>query len=366
MKSPSGQKVLVLGGGLIGLSVAHQLALRGSNVQVISRNKSEAAGFVAAGMLAPHAEALEGKLLELGQISLSMIPKWIKQIETDSGISCRLLFNGIIVPFESALSLYNYPTASFGEFLDRKSLISEIPGIGTRWRVGLLFSNNGQIDNRRFLMRALEKACLALGVNFLEGSDIQGLKTNERGTFSGVIISTASGELTKVSAQKAVLCCGAWSRKLLPNLPIFPVKGQMLSLQAPRNALKRILFGPGTYLVPRDDGLVVVGATNEKNAGFREGLTPSGYKQLHKGVKNMLPVANLWPQMERWWGFRPCTPDQSPFIGESALSGLWLACGHHRNGVLLSAITAELISNELHQIKNKNSKFLEIFRYNRF
>ena len=119
----------------------------------------------------------------------------------------------------------------------------------------------------------------------------------------------------------------------------------MLSLQGPREALKRVIFGPGTYLVPREDGLIVVGATSEGDAGFSEGLTPDGQKQLQAGIEALLPVASQWPPMERWWGFRPCTPDEGPLLGAGPIPGIWLACGHHRNGVLLAAITAELIAD---------------------
>jgi glycine oxidase len=144
-----------------------------------------------------------------------------------------------------------------------------------------------------------------------------------------------------------VLTSGAWSAQLVPELPVFPVKGQMLSLQGPRQVLQRVIFGPGTYLVPREDGLLVVGATSEAEAGFSEGLTPSGQRQLQDGIAALLPEAGRWPPMERWWGFRPCTPDEGPLLGEGPIPGLLLACGHHRNGVLLAAITADLLAGPL-------------------
>jgi glycine oxidase len=150
---------------------------------------------------------------------------------------------------------------------------------------------------------------------------------------------------------------------------VFPVKGQMLSLQGPIGALPRVLFGPGTYLVPREDGLLVVGATSEPEAGFEEGLTPAGQRQLQAGLAALLPQAADWPPMERWWGFRPCTPDEGPLLGAGPLEGLWLATGHHRNGVLLAAITAELLAA---QVTNGAPPFQETepllasFHWNRF
>jgi glycine oxidase len=316
-------------------------------VTVLSRRRSEAAGFVAAGMLAPHAEGLRGDLLHLGQRSLERIPAWVAQIETDSGLGCGLRACGIVVPFTSPADRDAYPTASFGDRLDRMGLEREVPGIGPQWIAGLLFRQDGQIDNRRRLMRALERACTALGVQFQEGSEVQSLGRAADGSLSGVRLQTAEGEAQLLDCQQAVLTCGAWSSQLLPELPIQPVKGQMLSLQGPRQALQRVIFGPGTYLVPREDGLLVVGATSEAHAGFAEGLTPDGQRQLQAGIAALLPEASHWPPMERWWGFRPCTPDEGPLLGPGPIPGVWLACGHHRNGVLLAAITAELVADAI-------------------
>ena len=361
--------IVVLGGGLMGLAIAHQLTRRGHAVRVISRNRNEAAGFVAAGMLAPHAEGLSGELLRLGQRSLALIPQWVAQIEQDSGLTCGLRMSGIVVPFATEDDSSRYPTAALGQSLNRTALEQEIPGLDPRWQAGLLFEQDGQIDNRRQLMRALEKACVSLGVQFLEGAEVQALsrhsKTHE---LHQITLYSAEGEVQHHPCRTAVLCSGAWSQKLVPELPVFPVKGQMLSLQGPRKALKRVIFGPGTYLVPREDGLVVVGATSERNAGFQSGLTPDGQSQLQEGIASLLPEASQWPPMERWWGFRPCTPDQSPLLGEGPIPGLWLATGHHRNGVLLAAITAQLISAALsdQESPNETNEWLTHFRWDRF
>ena len=365
MTKRSDEAVLVLGGGLMGLSIAHQLARQGRQVLVISRRRSEAAGFVAAGMLAPHAEGLTGPLLELGEASLERIPRWVAQIELDGGLACGLRASGIVVPFRSAEERDRYPTAGSGALLDRLQLERELPGIGPDWQAGLLFEQDGQIDNRRQLMRGLERACTSLGVRFMEGTEVLDLRLDGSGALAGIRLRSAIGDEQEWPGTQAVLCCGAWSRELLPGLPVFPVKGQMLSLQAPRAALKRVIFGPGTYLVPREDGLVVVGATSEREAGFQEGLTPDGQKQLEAGLKSLLPMAANWPSMERWWGFRPCTPDEGPLLGPGPVAGLWLATGHHRNGVLLAAITAQLVSRALVD-EDQTNTLLEAFRWDRF
>ncbi len=341
MPAAASDPLLILGGGLIGLAVAHQCARRGLAVKVLSRRRSEAAGFVAAGMLAPHAEGLSGPLLALGQASLEQIPTWVAQIEADSGLRCGLRACGIVVPFRSVGERDTYPTAALGEALDRTRLEAEVPGIGPSFQAGLLFAQDGQIDNRRQLMRALERACVERGVAFEEGAEVLELLHDRR--LTGVRLRGADGEERRLACQQAVLACGAWSADLLPALPVHPVKGQMLSLQGPRQALRRVVFGPGTYLVPRDDGLVVVGATAEPQAGFADGLTPQGQRQLEENLAALLPAAAGWPPMERWWGFRPGTPDEAPLLGAGPIEGVWLATGHYRNGVLLAAITAELM-----------------------
>ena len=368
--------MLILGGGLMGLAIAHQLARRGTPVRVLSRRRSEAAGFVAAGMLAPHAEGLSGDLLALGQASLARIPAWLAEVEADSGLDCGLRACGIVVPFASAADRDAYPTAGWGEPLDRPALERQIPGIGPRWQAGLLFPQDGQIDNRRRLMRALERACVALGVQFQEGDEVLSLE-EANGRLKAIRLRTAEGELSRLETRRAVLTCGAWSAALLPQLPVFPVKGQMLSLQGPLQALPKVIFGPGTYLVPREDGLVVVGATSEPEAGFGEGLTPAGQRQLQEGIAELLPAASGWPPMERWWGFRPCTPDEAPLLGAGPLPGLWLATGHHRNGVLLAAITASLVADQLAEAPLRQeaeqagtnqdaARWLAAFRWDRF
>ena len=359
--------LLILGGGLMGLAIAHELAQRGKRVEILSRSRVEAAGFVAAGMLAPHAEGLQGDLLNLGQSSLQRQQKWIKSIETNSKMSCGLKTCGILVPFDSQKNFECFPTYKFGEKLGRNELLQEVPGLSDKWKLGLLFRQDGQIDNRRLLMRALEKACVELGVHFQEGVEVIEIVKDDK-ELKGVNVKDIHGNINHIASKEAVLCCGAWSKQIFKTLPVFPVKGQMLSIQGPKQILKRIVFGPGIYLVPRDDGLIIVGATSEREVGFQNGLTPNGQSELQEGIQSLIPELNKLPHMERWWGFRPCTSDEGPLLGMSTVSGLWLATGHYRNGVLLAAITAELIGKSICSIPltNEESNLLLKFRCDRF
>ena len=367
MTQETKNSILIIGGGLIGLSIAYKFAKNNFKVLVLSKNRNESAGFVAAGMLASHAEGLEDELLKFGQESQNLIPKWIKSIEQDSGIKCGLKKCGIVVPFKNKEDLEKFPTYEYGRYLNQKDLQKEINGINSSWKHGLLFEQDGQIDNRRRLMRALERACSLHGVEFQEGSEVENL-TIEKNNITGATVLCATGELKKIYCERAIICSGAWSKKIFNRIPVFPVKGQMLSIQGPTNFLKRVVFGPKTYLVPRDDGLIIVGATVEKDSKFNQGNTPDGINQLQEGIRSLLPEAINWPHMEHWWGFRPCTPDFKPILGKSTIENLFLATGHYRNGVLFSAITSDIL---LKLVQNKSLKeveksFLEKFSLDRF
>ena len=155
MTQETKKSILIIGGGLIGLSIAYEFARNNFKVLVLSKNRNESAGFVAAGMLATHAEGLEDELLKFGQESQSLIPSWIQSIENDSGIKCGLKKCGIVVPFKNEKDLEEFPTYEYGRYLNQKDLQTEINGINSIWKHGLLFEQDGQIDNRRRLMRAL-------------------------------------------------------------------------------------------------------------------------------------------------------------------------------------------------------------------
>ena len=367
MTEDTKNSILIIGGGLIGLSIAYEFAKNNFKVSVLSKNRSESAGFVAAGMLATHAEGLEDELLQFGQESQNLIPEWINSIEQDSGIQCGLRKCGIVVPFKKIEDLKKFPTYKYGNYLNQKDLKVEVRGINSIWKHGLIFEQDGQIDNRRRLMRALELACSMHGVTFQEGSEVKNL-TIEKNKIIGAKVLHATGEIQEIHCEKAILCSGAWSKKVFNRIPVFPVKGQMLSIQGPTNFLQRVVFGPETYLVPRNDGLIVVGATVEKDSKFSQGNTPNGINQLQAGIRSLIPEAINWPQMEHWWGFRPCTPDLKPIIGKSDVENLFLATGHYRNGVLFSAITSNIVL-KLVQGQNLNeteNSFLQKFSFNRF
>ncbi len=357
--------VLVIGGGAIGLATALELAWQGAEVTVLSRNFAEAALHAAAGMLAPQAEALPlGPMLDLCLDSRSLYPVWIERLETLTGLDCGYWNCGILAPVfsdggDSPGRKSSATPAAPSLWLDSDAIQQQQPGLNQQITGGWWFPADGQVDNRR-LAKALRVAVEQAGVTIHENLSVQALQCSGQ-QVTGV--STTAGEWR---AATYVLATGAWSGQILP-IPVVPRKGQMLSVQMPMasettQVLRQVIFGDRTYLVPRRDGQVIVGATSEP-VGFKPGNTPEGVRSLLEGAINLYPPLRDWPIQEFWWGFRPATPDEWPILGPSPYQNLVLATGHYRNGILLTPITARLIADLI--VQQKSDPLLEHFHWSR-
>ena len=346
--------VLIIGGGVIGLAIAVELQRRGATVTVISRDFSQAATHAAAGMLAPYAEALEtGPMLDLCLKSRWLYPEWSRKLEELTGLEIGYSPCGILSP------VFEPPPEKDDRWLNREAMHLYQPGLGAEVVGGWWYPEDGQVDNRQ-LAKALLQAAQTLGVDLREGVTVEAI-AQKRGRVDSVI--TSSGNL---QAQTYVLATGAWSSQLLP-LPVRPVKGQMLSLQMPREAhqpfpLTRVLYGSDVYLVPRRDGRLLLGATVEE-VGWTPHNTPAAiHSLLAQGIR-LFPELENWAIEELWWGFRPGTPDELPILGVGPCENLILAVGHYRNGILLAPATATLLADLIEQ---KPDPLLDAFRGDRF
>lgn len=328
--------IVIIGGGLIGLAIAIELKRQGASVTVLERDRQQAAGYAAAGMLAPQAEALPpGPLLDLCLWSRDQYAEWVSKLENLSGQSVGYWPCGILRPVYTAPAL----TPSSDLWLDRTAIHQAQPGLGEAVAGGWWFPEDGQVDNRA-LMCGLVAAAEALGVVMHTGVAIASLPQRQGQ------ITTLQTSQGAWSAGQYVLATGAWAADLLP-IPVQPSKGQMLSLKPPqgdRLPLRRVLFGDDIYIVPRQDGRMVIGATSEQ-VGFTPGNTASGLQSLLERTIRLFPTLASWCVEESWWGFRPSTPDEQPLLGESPWDNLSLAVGHHRNGVLLAPATATLLAD---------------------
>jgi len=348
-------EIIIIGGGIIGLAIAVELKLRGIGVTILSRNYQQAATNAAAGMLAPRAEQLpKGDMLDLALASLALYPEWIGKLEQISGKDTDFNPCGIIAP------VYQLPTNIEQDYhsiwLDKDTLKHYQPNLSENIVGGWWYPEEGQVDPR-LLGRMLLEVALSLGVEIKEGVEAIAF-SREHGKIKNVL--TKSGIF---SADVYILAGGAWSGKLNP-LPVKPIKGEMLSLKMPsEKPLERVIFGDSTYLVPKQDGRLIIGATVE-DKGWHEGNTAQGINELLNRAIELYPPLAHWQLLETWYGYRPGTPDENPIFGYGDADNLILAVGHYRNGILLAPITAKLISN---LVSDKITEpLIKPFTYQRF
>ena len=352
--------VLVMGGGIMGLAIALELRQQGADVTVISRHFEAAASHAAAGMLAPHAEGMPpGPMLDLCCRSLNQYATWSQKLETLTGQATGYWPCGILAPRLDGTQPPCDPAAP-ADWLGAAAMAQYQAGLSPDITGGWWFPENGQVDNRA-LTKTLRLAVQDLGVEILEGVAVRSLHQRSR-TIQGLSTDTA-GDL---EAHHYVLATGAWSHELLP-IPVHPRKGQMASLRVPPGSpqaqpLQRVLYGEQIYIVPRQDGRIVLGATSE-DVGFAPHNTPAGVQQLLSQAMRIYPALADYTLEECWWGFRPATPDALPILGQGPCTNLTLATGHYRNGILLAPITAQLIAAA---VQGQVDPLLQAFSWQRF
>lgn len=374
---PATADVLVIGGGVIGLTIARALALQGvRNVLLVERARLGAgASSAAAGMLAPQAEADDADgLFNLCCQSRDMYPTYAAALREETGIDSELDRTGTLYlafteddqreiehryDWQSRAGL---PVQLLNPFEARtlERCISESV------RGALKFPNDIQVENRR-LLSALIAANEKLGVRLITGTTVESIRIT-RGRIEGA--ETSRGF---VSTGTIVVSGGAWSSfiKILdaasPNPRIEPVKGQMVcfdSTGSPPSIARHVIYSPRGYLVPRRDGRVLAGSTTEQ-AGFDKEVTASGVHSILSNALEISPRISELPLIGVWAGLRPRAQDGLPVLGPCAeVQGLVFATGHYRNGILLAPITGELIASAI--VDNVDSSELSAFSPDRF
>ena len=346
--------VVVIGGGLIGTSIGWRLRQAGLDVALIVGERSAAASGVAAGMLAPVTETTftEQRLLALNLASLSRYPEFVAEVELASGLPAGLRRTpNLSVAYDADDAARLSTFADFlaraghrGERLTSRECRRYEPLLAPTIRSGLLVEGDWSCDNR-LLWRALIKAGNLIGVRELPGFVHR--VTSSNGQVTGVQLADGSS----IGARWVVVANGAWARQIdgPPDLPIRPVKGQILRLDpgrlpAPSLTIRAYVRGAEIYLVPRESGHeVVLGATVEE-LGFDHRITAGATYELLRDGRTVMPMSAEYALVETSVGWRPGTPDNAPILGRCEVEGLVLATGHYRNGVLLTPITADVIS----------------------
>jgi glycine oxidase len=351
------REVLIIGGGIIGMAVALELHQQGAAVTILSQNFAAAAAHAAAGMLAPQAEGIAaGPMRDLCLASRDRYADWSCKLEQLTGESIGYLPQGILAP------AYNF--ADFSHRSDQRistSTMDQIQtGLGPEVQGGWWFPEDGQVDNRQ-MARVLHRALQECGVEICDGVGVEMIHFDPNQPDRITHITSTCGDW---QAEHYVLATGAWSQDLLP-IPVVPRKGQMMAVQGRgmNPALNTVLFGSHVYMVPRQDGRIIIGATSE-NVGFAAGNTIDGVQQLLDEATRLFPAIRQAKVIETWWGFRPATPDEWPILGGSPFVNLTLATGHYRNGILLTPITGKLIADRV--IQQKEDPLLTAFHWSRF
>jgi glycine oxidase len=345
---------IVVGAGLIGLTCAWRAAAAGLRVCVLDRERPGAgASGVAAGMLAPVGELDFGqeRPLTLNLEASRLFPGFVADLERASGVdvgyrTCGALHVALDRDEVEELRRRHELHQRLGlasEWLTPSRCRELEPGLSTACAGGVLAAEDASVDPRR-LITALRTALARAGAELIGEAEVDGALI-EDGRLAGVRV--AGGQ--QLRASWTVLAAGAWSAaEWLPSEArpdIRPVKGQILRLRSGGDGplpCSRIVVGERVYLVPREDGELVVGATVEER-GFDVAVTAGGVHELLREAYRTLPDVAELELVEASAGLRPATPDNLPVIGPGQLDGLLLASGHFRNGVLLAPLTAERI-----------------------
>ncbi|MEN3384171.1 MAG: glycine oxidase [Hyphomicrobiales bacterium] len=354
MSDVTSPRIAIIGAGVIGLSIGWRLAQRGAAVTIFERGAAgQGASHAAAGMLAACAEVEPGeeRLFALNRQSQALWPAFAAELEAASGMAVDLRREGTLVVALNADDRarllhhleFQHQLGLTLDWLTGAEVKRREPHLSPSVIGALASPQDHQVDNRKVagaLRIAVERASAVL---------------HEYAPIARIIIEhgRAVGVMVRDKLHRAdtvVLAAGAWSRAIegLPaeaRPPVRPVKGQMLSLRMDARAplLRHVVWAPDVYLVPRHDGRLLVGATVEEK-GFDPHLTAGGQLTLLNAAWRALPGIEDLPLEESWVGFRPGSRDDAPILGRGAVEGLVYATGHHRNGILLTPITAQTIA----------------------
>jgi glycine oxidase len=328
--------VIIVGGGISGLSLSIELRKGGATVLIAERGEpGREASHAAGGMLVDCGLEMPEALQPLAVASARMYPEFAHELEVESGTRVDLRDYGTIV-FPSPDHVYERPGFTAASL--RPAPLAELePALGDH-ALPAFYLKERSVDPRALTAAAI-KTARSRGVDFSSGDSVTALiLTGGRATG----VSTAK---TSFAASKVVSCAGAWAGQIGPHrFPTRPVKGQILCLAMPsRELIKHVIRAPDVYLIPRSDGRLLAGATVEE-AGFDKRTDPATMKRFHRAALELVPALKDARILEDWAGLRPGTPDNLPILGATATPGYYVATGHFRDGILLAPITAQVMA----------------------
>ena len=365
-------EVLIVGGGVIGLSIARELHKKGAGkITILERGAGgREASFAAAGMLAPQAEADKADdFFYLCDESNRLYPQFAAELLDETGVDVELDRSGTLyaaftgADAEDIRRRFAWQTKAGlkVERLKADEARKIEPFISTDVREALFFPNDWQVENRK-LLAALEKYAALNQIEIVENAEVKSLLRQ------GAKAVGAETDNQKYFASRVVFATGAWTSLIktgdhvLP--PVSPIRGQMISYKTAKRLFSRVIYSPRGYLVPRRDGRILAGATVEA-VGFDKNITAGGREFLVENALEIAPRLINLQISQQWAGLRPFAADGLPILGAfPEIENLYVATAHYRNGILLAPKTAEILADMI--VGNTESKYLKIFSPRRF
>jgi len=334
--------VVIIGGGVIGLSLAWRLRRESASVLIVEKGEpAREATHAAGGMIAHCDPGNPPELAPMIAASAGMYPEFVSELRAEAFESPDLRAQGTIAFLEGD----EPPGCAGARALDAAALLELEPHLSYRGGRAYLLPERS-VDPRK-LGRALEKAARTLGVDFVTGSPVSEV---------AVLGRRATGVRTSKSfygAAAVVNCAGAWCSQIKPfGAPTRPVKGQIVCVvpeaggQHAGPLIRHVVRTPEVYLIPRSDGRMLLGATLEE-AGYDKRVDAETVQRLYQAAVEVAPDVARMRIHEAWAGLRPGSPDGLPILGETALRGYYAATGHYRDGIMLAPVTALVMSQLL-------------------
>lgn len=374
MKLAENTDILIVGGGVIGLSLARELRRRGvRKISIVEKNPAlgAEASHAAAGMLAPQAEADSAdEFFVFCRASRDLYPQFARELFEETGVDIELDRAGTlylafgekdVAELEMRYEWQRRAQLEIEKLTGREILELE-PEISPAVSMGLLFPGDWQVENRR-LIKALEKSLQKNDA----GGEVRFIQARVRRLSyeNNRIIGAEIEGGSSVRAGQTIIASGAWTSliedefRLLENICVKPVCGQMAEFKSPNKLFRRVIYTQRGYLVPRKDCRILVGATVE-DRGFDKSLTTQAEEYLKSAATEISRRFSDLDAQERWAGLRPKVADGLPIIGKFPdVENLFIATAHYRNGILLAPLTARILADEI--TGAGKSEFLEIF-----
>jgi glycine oxidase len=323
---------VIVGAGIIGLSLAIELRKTGMSVLVVEKGEpGREASWAAGGMLADFGLEIPAPLQTLAGASARMYPEFVQELEDQSSLKIDLRSEGTLLFLDSSQGSLpeSHPLPAPLEKLE--------PALQTPTRA-TLYLKERCVDPRHLTTAAIA-AARHRGIDFSSGDQVLAIEVSS-GKTAGVRTNK-----TQFASAIVVNCAGAWSGQIGPHaFPTRPVKGQMLCVAMPKkNFIRHVVRTPDVYLIPRSDGRLLIGATQEE-AGFDKQTVPETLQTLRKAALDLVPKLADARILEAWAGLRPGTPDKLPILGATATPGYYVATGHFRDGILLAPITSRVMN----------------------